>query len=249
MTATGGRAALALVLATLGCGGGGNAKRDAAPSDAHDWGNVAVIGRVCTVIDFRDPYGCPPGSANGGLHVTELTSGATIDTIDDGSFGLDFQIAGPAILQVTGDVGGTRRTSLVSVPLVSGQARGVVVPSVTAPVWQQFESFLGVTDDPTRDTIIMKLVNGTAAAPGLVVIPSADTTGPVLYDNGGAFSWEQTAGTKDHGVAIVVGVPVASPASLLVRNLSRGTEATIAGLPVAAGALTFDKVDISQTSL
>ena len=213
--------------------------------DAYDWGDVAIIGKVCTAFDFRDPYGCPPGQNVRGLQVDEVVSGMSITTLDDGSFGLGATPPGPAVLRVTGDAGGVRRASVQLVPLVGGRARDVITPTVTDMVWTQFSSYLNATDDPALGTIIIKLVVGTVAAQGYHTLSlPAGTTGPVFYDAGGAFDWSMTNGTQDHGVVIVVGVPPGS-ADIQLRDIVHGTVLSIAGLPVEPGALTFERVDLA----
>jgi hypothetical protein len=192
------------------------------PPDAYDWGDVAIIGRVCSVIDFRYPYGCPAGQAVSGLDVA-------------GSDAVVLRVSDPA---------GGRLVSLAPVTLVNGHARDVIVPVVSTVVWQQFTAYLGATVDGARDTSIFKLDYGGAPASGVFVTPATDTTGPIYYDAGGAFDWSKTNGTTDHGVAIVNGVSAAAPASMGLRDVVHGLLITESNVPVEQGALTFMLVDL-----
>ena len=213
------------------------------PPDAYDWGDVAIIGRVCSVIDFRYPYGCPAGQAVSGLEVEAVGSGAQVTTVGDGSFGLDVTGSDAVVLRVSDPAGG-RQVSLVPVTLVNGRARDVIVPMVSTAVWQQFTAYLGASIDGTRDTSIFKLDYNGMPASGVFVSPMTDTTGPIYYDAGGAFDWSQTNGTTDHGVAIVTGVSAAAPATMGLRDVVHGLLITENNVPVEQGALTFMLVDL-----
>lgn len=213
--------------------------------DAYSWGDVAIIGRVCSVIDFRYPYGCPAGQAVSGLDVEAVGSGASVTTIDDGSFGLDASGSDTVALRVSDPAGG-RVVSLAPVTLVNGRARDVIVPVVSTEVWQQFTAYLGAPTDATRDTVLFKLDYGGMPASGVFVQPTTDTTGPIYYDAGGAFDWSTSNGTTDHGVAIVNGVAASAPASMGLRDVVHGLQITENGVPVEPGALTFMLVDLSQ---
>jgi hypothetical protein len=234
--------AIALLVAAAAAGCHGHTEA-APPPDAYDWGDVAIIGRVCSVIDFRYPYGCPAGQAVSGLEVEAVGSGASVTTIGDGSFGLDAGGSDAVVLRVSDPAGG-RLVSLAPVTLVNGRARDVIVPVVSTVVWQQFTAYLGATNDATRDTLILKLDYGGMPASGVFVTPATDTSGPIYYDAGGAFDWSQTNGTTDHGVAIVNGVAASAPASMGLRDVVHGLLITENNVPVEQGALTFMRVDL-----
>lgn len=231
-----------MLVAAVAAGCHGHAA-ETPPPDAYDWGDVAIIGRVCSVIDFRYPYGCPAGQAVSGLEVEAVGSAASVTTVADGSFGLDVAGSDAVVLRVSDPAGG-RLVSLAPVTLVNGHARDVIVPVVSTVVWQQFTAYLGATVDGARDTSIFKLDYGGAPASGVFVTPATDTTGPIYYDAGGAFDWSKTNGTTDHGVAIVNGVSAAAPASMGLRDVVHGLLITESNVPVEQGALTFMLVDL-----
>jgi hypothetical protein len=211
--------------------------------DAHDWGDVAVTGRVCTVIDFREPYACPAGQNVRELVVEELISGSSVTTLEDGSFGVD--ATDEAVLQVASS-SEDRRTSLVRVRLPEGRARDVIVPLVSTSVWRDFLAYLGTDEDPDSGTVLLKVLDGGEPGIGMVVVPPEDTIGPVHYDAGGPFDWSESGPTGDHAMALVHGVPAAEATQFLVRDLLGGRLAEVERIPSAAGALTFERVDIQE---
>jgi hypothetical protein len=212
--------------------------------DAHDWGDVAVTGRVCTVLDFRDPYLCPPGQNVRELVVEELSSGSSVTTLDDGSFGLD--VTGDEVVLQVASSSDERRTSVVRVRLQEGRARDVIVPMVATSVWSDFLGFLGTDEDPDSGTVLLKVLDGGEAGIGMVVVPPEGTIGPIHYDAGGPFDWSEEGPTGGHSMALVHGVPASDGAQLLVRDLLGGRVAEVGRIPSTAGALTFERVDMQE---
>jgi hypothetical protein len=212
--------------------------------DAHDWGDVAVTGRACTVLDFRDPYICPAGQDVRDLVIEDMSSGSSVTTLDDGSFGLD--VTGDEVVLRLSSSSDDRRTSLVRVRLQEGRARDVIVPVVAASVWTDFLGYLGTDDDPDSGTVLVKIFDGGEPGIGMVVVPPEGTVGPIHYDAGGPFDWSESGPSGERAMALVHGVPAAEGAQFLIRDLLGGRVAEVGGIPSEAGALTFERVDIQE---
>jgi hypothetical protein len=230
-------AATALAAACAGCGS--------------SEGGAAVLGRVCSVIDLRDPYACQPGQQVGGISVAQRSpdSGVQVETLEDGSFGLDPSSGADAIVLEVAAASDDRRTSLVRVPLVDGRARGVIVPVVTRSVWDSLTTFLGIEEEADRGAIVLQVLDGGEPAIGMVVVPPEGTTGPVYYEAGGPFVWSDTGPTSHSAVALVPGVPAGGDARLLIREFPDSAVHAVDGMAIAAGALTFEAVDVQAEAL
>ena len=246
---------LASALVLFACGGdddGGGAV-DAAPvffdgapvPDVEGWG-TPIVGRVCSVIDLRNPYACQPGQDVEGISVTVRSSGSSATTRSDGSFGVEPAEGDEAVFLEIGADNPDRQKSVVRVPLQDGAASGVIAPSMTAIVWDQIVSILGAEQDGDTGTVVLKILERETPAAGLVVVPPDGTAGPIFYDAGGPFEWSEAGPTSHAAVALVHGVPITDEADFLVRDLSATRLYAIDGLSTEVDAITFERVDVLE---
>ncbi|HVV83286.1 MAG TPA: hypothetical protein VHE35_09410 [Kofleriaceae bacterium] len=209
-----------------GGGPGGGTHPDGGTSvDASSGGN----GRLCVVDDLRAPDACPATADVAGVRV-RVEDGPTVTTDANGRF--DLSLAQAAIV----DVGETTATL---VPGVSRVEPGGPI-AVRAMHVEPFDDLLlAVGGPPLTQGAIAIYVEEQAGGPAQDV--SFDQLGgatfPVLYDAGGATSWQTDAGTGAAGVALMLDVPAGS--YTLTGTVPGSSPFTITEVPVRAGALTF----------
>lgn len=206
---------VALAATTLGC-------TETGPS---------IDGRACIVLDLRNPAQCGARQDVGGLHVVELTTGASTETNNDGKFSVDIpETATRATLRIA--EGRTDRVpSVVGVP--EAPADGVLAPVITTTLWDIYLTQLRVVPDPSQG-----IIHVAFPAPG-VVIGSARITGAtqVLFNQGEPFIWGPSP-PSDQIIAIMgFGVPAGTDATINIITASDQVYTVAA--PVEAGAISW----------
>jgi hypothetical protein len=197
-----------------------------------------VAGRVCIVLDIRNPGLCGALQLVDGLRVEEIASGRHTTTSPDGYFSVAIPAkTTSAVLRVTAD-SNDRRTTLVSVPSVP--AEGVLAPIITDTLWGTYLTALHVpAEDPATAAFHVSF-----PYPG-ALIGSAGVTGAtlLLYDQGQAFDW-LTMPPGDQTIAFLAfGVP-ADTGTATIKVVSRTDEVLFEGdVPVEAGATTWLHVE------
>lgn len=214
-----------LPIAPGGGGKGGATQPDAAVIDD---GGTEIQGRVCLLADPRDPVTCAASGADG---LTVTLGDQTATTASDGSF----TIARPSGTNLTWFVSGTGIE-----PSAMRAALGTTVPAIASLLYGDMIAGMSAIVTTEDGAIIAQLRRDDAAFTNAVATATPGPDSEVYYDGPAVSEWNFDA-TGPFGVvwisAIAPGI-----ASLALDN--GAVQTTVAGIPVFAGAITFELAEI-----
>jgi hypothetical protein len=221
--------------------GGSTRGPDAAISVTADGGGgdagsaTAVTGRVCHVVDLRDPVACPE-VAMGGITVLEQGTTNSTTTADNGTFSLELQSA-TATLVVSGS---GKRTTLAAVSagedLIVPLAPSTTVSSTLDTLGRSEPIGTGIVAVYLRDT-------GLPAVGARVIAPNGIQP---YYDIASSPYWSLAGPAGAYGAALIVGIPASGgETSFQATNASVTVNVSVSGVPIDSGAITFVQVDVS----
>jgi hypothetical protein len=187
-----------------------------------------LSGRVCLLNDARQPGSCAGSGADG---FTVTLGSQTATTAADGSFTMTRPTGTGLIWNVTGtgiEPSAMRLSSGTTIPAIQSLLYGDMIASMTAVV------------SVDTGAIIARLRKTNAAITDAVVIASPAPDSETYYDGLDVTSWELDA-TGGFGVVWISAIAPGT-ASLTVDNGS--AQNTVGGIPVFAGAITFELAEI-----
>ena len=219
-----------------GGGGGGGADAGTADGGGNSDGGSGLSGRLCNVVDLRRPLDCLPAALSG-ITVRDLASNASATTNASGNFTLAVDVDATLVLAVGLGQDATRDAL---VPVSTWGGLGLRAPRVAQSVWDDIlTNDVGASEITGTATIAVYVVDvdGLSVSGAEVSTVSDD---PVFYDDDSAQGWSGVAAaTGPRGAALIMSVPAATTADLVVTANSMTFSATV---PVRADTLTWARV-------
>ncbi|MEZ4404854.1 MAG: hypothetical protein R3B06_33010 [Kofleriaceae bacterium] len=222
-----------------GGGGGVGGRVDAAPPDA-DRGDAGagLTGQVCVVSEFRTPDACPDVAAARGVTVRRL--GDATGAISDGAGGFTLDLTDAVVVL---EVGAGAPTLIPALVPVRNDGTRVAAPVATEAAWLELVAATGTVHASGTGAVVVYIddADGTRAEAAELDPPAAAATG-AFYDRASG-AWVPAGGTGPAGVAVLVELPPGSY-TLTGRDVT-DRPFTLAGVPVAADAITFTRVRLA----
>ncbi|HKE18462.1 MAG TPA: hypothetical protein VKB80_26470 [Kofleriaceae bacterium] len=217
-------------------GGGGAADAGTADGGSNSDGGSGLSGQLCNVVDLRRPLDCLPAGLSG-ITVRDLASNASATTSASGNFTLAVDVDSNLVLTVGVGQDATR-DALVPIGMWGGL--GLRAPRVAQSVWDDIlTNDVGASETTGTATIAVYVVDldGLSVSGAEVSTVSDD---PVFYDDDSMQGWSGVAAaTGPRGAALILSVPAATTADLVVTANGMTFNATV---PVRADTLTWARV-------
>jgi hypothetical protein len=187
-----------------------------------------LTGRVCLISDARDPSTCAASGADG-FAVTLASE--TVTTGADGSF----TMTRPSGTSLVWFVSGTGIE-----PSAMRFAGGTTIPVISSLLYGEMIAAMSAIITVDTGAIIARLQRAAAPLTDAVVVASPLPDSETYYDGPGVTAWDLDA-TGPLGVTWISAIAPGT-ASLA---LDTGTfQATVGGIPVYAGTITFELAEI-----
>lgn len=235
-----------LALALVACSGADpvDVPADAGIADASPFDTTDIQGRVCSVIDLRYPWACPPAGSVGGISVRERILDQEVITGTDGLFGFDLPSnARDSIFEVLGD-----DRVPVLVEALAANVGNVIAPVISLGPWQGYLAVMNGGDqemDAYAYVLVAVIGNDGERIERSSIVPPQGHVGETYYNLGDAFVWDTVGFTSTTGVALLTGVPVEeNRITLTVRGPDDADVKTV-DVEVEAGTLSFVSVELN----
>ncbi|MEO6777138.1 MAG: hypothetical protein ABI467_29690 [Kofleriaceae bacterium] len=207
--------------------GGGDDGVDArAGSDA----SLDVMsGRVCLIVDARQPDTCATTGA-GGLNVT--LDGSTSTTQPDGTFEIDV----PHSSNIAWEVNGTNiMTSVMSYSAVHQ------IPVIGQADYYDLANSNSVVATPGQGDVFVHVTHqgASVAMVTATAVPAAEF--PPLYDGNAPTTWTQVS-TAASGMVWIPGI--AQGAASVTLTPPTGTPTVVSAIPIGDGTLTWVSAEL-----
>lgn len=222
---------------------GGGSGGDAGVDDGGDGdGGTRLTGRVCLLLDLRNPTICDDRQDALGLRVS-LGTRTTVTTDKLGSF----SISAPQGAGFTWHVDGNVLDRIVRTAMPFGTDN--TIPAISTQRYQDLLSANSATVGPLQGSIVARVVSGVVAVPRV----TAALTGQdllVLYDGSSLLDWNTgTVGTGDGGVVWIPGVELPVSTTPLTITLSpQGAVSVTTQATVEEQTITFVTKDLQEPS-
>jgi hypothetical protein len=201
---------------------------DGPPADTGTDGGTTIAGRVCVILDPRNPTMCAIGNASG-ITVALGTSFAV--TAADGSFTIDAPLTSNLLWGVSG-VG--------FVPTVMPLGTVHRLPLISEARYSELLLDNDALVQEGQGSLFLRAVTaGVPAADVTATVEPASVFGP-LYDGANLFVWDRDATST--GGMVWIPDALAGTATLVLTGPST-TPVTVA-VPVVEGAITFATLGI-----
>jgi hypothetical protein len=211
-----------------GNGGQGSAMDMADAAVEGDASTTELTGRVCLLSDARDPSTCAATGANG---FTVTLGTQTVTTGADGSFTM-MRPSGTGLVWFVSGTG--------IEPSAMRLASGTTIPAISSLLYGDMIAGMSAIVSTDTGAVIARLQRGGDPLTGAVAIPSPVPDSETYYDGAGVTAWDFDA-TGPFGV---VWISAIAPGTASLALDTGSFQATVGGIPVYAGTITFELAEI-----